>query len=71
MRRSIPSFETRVKWEEEIECFLFHIIGAKDAFLCRINEKLSLGIDRDECADVEEINKRINPDQKKSIISFQ
>lgn len=38
------SFEVRVRWEEEIECFLHQLIGAKDALLVRINQQLGLGL---------------------------
>jgi hypothetical protein len=41
---SIRSFQGRIPWEIEIECFLFHIMGVKDSLLIRLNEKLKLGI---------------------------
>ena len=36
--------DTRVKWEIIIEDLLSHLIGAKDALLVKINDKLELGL---------------------------
>jgi hypothetical protein len=36
--------EIRVKTEMEIDCFLAHVIGAKDSLLVQINYELGLGI---------------------------
>lgn len=35
----------RLKWELEIEELLFHLIGAMDCLLLRINERLKLGLE--------------------------
>jgi hypothetical protein len=33
------TYGIRIKWEDETECVLFHLIGALDALLFRMNEK--------------------------------
>ena len=38
------TWESRVRWETEIECYLNQLIGAVDALLMRINDKLKLQI---------------------------
>lgn len=35
----------RLNWELEIEELLFHLIGAMDCLLLRINERLNLGLE--------------------------
>jgi len=45
----------RLQSEIEIDCFLAHIIGAKDALLVEINNKLNLGIPI-ECIDLKTVN---------------
>ena len=37
--------EGRINWEIEIEELLFHLIGAMDCLLVRINERLKLGLE--------------------------
>jgi hypothetical protein len=37
--------EARIDWELEIEELLFHLIGAMDCLLFRINERLKLGLE--------------------------
>jgi len=37
--------EGRINWELEIEELLFHLIGAMDYLLVRINERLNLGLE--------------------------
>jgi hypothetical protein len=34
----------RIRWEDETECILFHLIGALDALMFRMNEKFSFGL---------------------------
>lgn len=62
------SFETRVKWEHDVECLLFFMIGAKDALLVRICDKLSLPIDEDKRADIDLINTELTCRGKKGIL---
>lgn len=38
------SFYIRIRWEEEVECVLFHLIGVTDALLFRINDKFGFGL---------------------------
>jgi len=38
------TFNIRIMWEDEVECVLFHLIGATDALLFRINDKFSFGL---------------------------
>ena len=35
----------RLNWELEIEELLFHLVGAMDCLLVRINERLNLGLE--------------------------
>jgi hypothetical protein len=37
------TYGIRIRWEDETECVLFHLIGALDALLFRINEKFGFG----------------------------
>ena len=37
------TYRIRIKWEDETECVLFHLIGALDALLFRMNEKFGFG----------------------------
>jgi hypothetical protein len=39
------NFVGRLNWELEIENLLFHLIGAMDCLLVRINERLKLGLE--------------------------
>jgi hypothetical protein len=64
------SFETRVKWEHDVECLLFFMIGAKDAFLVRICDKLGLPIDEDKRADIDLINTELTCRCKKKILEY-
>jgi hypothetical protein len=38
------TYGIRIKWEDETECVLFHLIGALDALLLRMNEKFGFGL---------------------------
>src|SRR5213593_3473594 len=38
------TFNIRIRWEEEVECVLFHLIGVTDALLFRINDKFNFGL---------------------------
>ena len=38
------TYRIRIKWEDETECVLFHLIGALDALLLRMNEKFGFGL---------------------------
>jgi hypothetical protein len=38
------TYRIRIKWEDETECVLFHLIGALDALLFRMNEKFGFGL---------------------------
>jgi hypothetical protein len=53
------SFESRVRWEAEIECLLSQLIGSKDALLMTINEKLKLGIPKKD-VNLDTVNQRLN-----------
>lgn len=35
------TWNTRIRWEEEVECVLYHLIGVTDALLFRINDKFN------------------------------
>jgi hypothetical protein len=37
------TYGIRIRWEDETECVLFHLIGALDTLLFRINEKFGFG----------------------------
>jgi hypothetical protein len=45
----------RLNSEQEIDCFFAQLIGAKDALLVHINEKLNLGLKVSD-VDLENIN---------------
>jgi hypothetical protein len=49
------SWQSRVYWEAEVECFLAQLIGSVDALLIRINDKLSLGLDENSLYSNERI----------------
>ena len=38
------TFAIRIRWEDETECVIFHLIGALDALLFRMNEKFGFGL---------------------------
>lgn len=38
------TFAIRIRWEDETECVLYHLIGALDALLYRMNEKFKFGL---------------------------
>ena len=38
----------RVRWEMEIESFLFYVVGVRDSFLVKINDKLGLKLKEEE-----------------------
>ena len=38
------TYGIRIRWEDETECVLFHLIGALDALLFRMNEKFGFGL---------------------------
>jgi hypothetical protein len=42
---NMQSFKERVRWEMEIESFLFHIVGVRDSLLVNINNKLELRLE--------------------------
>lgn len=42
------TWESRVRWESEIECYLNQLMGAVDALLMRINDKLKLKIEENK-----------------------
>jgi hypothetical protein len=60
--------ETRVKWEHEVESLLFYMIGAKDALLVRICDRLGLGIDEDKRAQIDLINPELKSRCKEAIL---
>jgi len=62
------SLETRVKWEHEIECLLFFMLGAKDALLVRICDRLGLNIDEDKRADIDVIIPKLITIRKGAIL---
>jgi len=45
---SMPFFKERVRWEMEIESFLFYVVDVRDSFLAKINDKLGLGLKEEE-----------------------
>jgi hypothetical protein len=38
------SWNIRIKWQDEVECVLYHLIGVTDALLSRINDKFNFGL---------------------------
>lgn len=38
----LRTFVSRIRFEDELECLLAHLIGARDALLMRIKDKLGL-----------------------------
>lgn len=59
--------EIRVRWEIEIECLLNHLIGAKDALLARINDKLNLNLP-DEDVKLNMINSELTKIGKSQLL---
>jgi hypothetical protein len=57
----------RLQSEMEIDCFLAHIIGAKDALLVEINNKLNLGIPIEDI-ELETVNKELNSRNKDGLL---
>ncbi|MFZ0510951.1 MAG: hypothetical protein WAM14_05045, partial [Candidatus Nitrosopolaris sp.] len=53
---NMQSFKEGVRWEMEIESFLFHIVGVRDSLLININNKLELRL---EGRDIDFMNIRI------------
>jgi len=49
--------ESRINWEFEIEELLFHLIGALDCLLFRINERLNLGLEIHKVTTINICNK--------------
>ena len=45
---SIGFSKERVRWEMEIESFLFYVVGVRDSFLVKINDKLGLKLKEEE-----------------------
>lgn len=61
------SFESRVRWEAEIECLLSQLIGSKDALLMVINEKLKLEIPKKD-VNINTINQKLNSIKKGNLL---
>ncbi len=61
------SLDARARWEEEIECFLYHLIGAKDALLIRMNVRLRLGLSAND-VDLKTLNPILNSFGKKGLL---
>jgi hypothetical protein len=51
----------------EIDCFLAHIIGAKDALLVEINNRLNLGIPIEDI-ELETVNNELNKRNKDGLL---
>jgi hypothetical protein len=62
--KSLASSDVRVQAEMEIDEFLYHLIGVKDALLQEINCRLHLSLARKEVM-IEAINKELN--QKREV----
>lgn len=62
----------RVMWEMKIECLLAHLVGAVDALLIRINDKLGLGLKdfqvNSSPSRMKEINQRLNSLGKSNLL---
>jgi hypothetical protein len=66
---SMPSsFQSRVQWEMEIDHLLAQLIGAKDALLVLINDRLGLGLDIKEI-DLGRITNRLNSINKGTLVA--
>jgi hypothetical protein len=61
------STKIRIQTEMEIDCFLAHIIGAKDSLLVQINDELGLRIPIEE-VNLETINTKLNDINKGSLL---
>jgi hypothetical protein len=57
----------RVQSEMEIDCFLAHIIGAKDALLVEVNNKLNLGMPI-QVVELETVNKELKKRNKAGLL---
>ena len=57
----------RLQSEMEIDCFLAHIIGAKDALLFEINNRMNLGIST-EFINLETVNNELNNRNKAGLL---
>jgi hypothetical protein len=55
---NIRLFKERILWEMEIEPFMFHVVGARDSLLVRINDKLGLKLKKEE-VNVESIRTKL------------
>jgi hypothetical protein len=53
------TWEARVRWESEIECYLNQLMGSVDALLMRVNDKLKLKI-KENKVDLGSVNWALN-----------
>ncbi len=63
---SISTFEGRIKWEIEIEDFLFQLVGIRDAVLFRINDKIGLKL-KNKKVTLDNVETELNAHNKKSL----
>jgi hypothetical protein len=54
----LKTFVSRVRFQNELECFLAQLIGARDALLFRIKDKLRLQL-KDREVNLQNINKKL------------
>jgi len=54
----LKTFVSRVRFEDELECLLAQLIGARDALLFRIKEKLRLQL-KDKDVHLYNINRKL------------
>lgn len=57
------TFAIRIRWEDETECVLFHLIGALDALLFRMNEKFGFELLPYEIT-LKKINEKLSKEHK-------
>jgi hypothetical protein len=61
------STKIRIQTEMEIDCFLAHVIGAKDSLLVQINDDLGLGIPIEK-VNLETVNAKLNDINKTNLL---
>lgn len=62
------TFGIRIKWEDETECVLFHLLGAEDSLLSRINDKFGFGHSPSKIT-LKNITKSLEKEQKKDLLT--
>jgi hypothetical protein len=57
----------RLNWEIEIEELIFHLVGAMDCLLVRINERLKLGIETQKITAIN-VSKKLRLKKRNDLI---